>query len=414
MKKIVFIAIGLMLFATMGQCQIKRKWSDFLLFFGFDGGYYRTEVKIPIQQIRFQDTDGIVKIIDYTKAIDGIKYAEPYIGEGVNYSQVTDPQTSTIYISVRPLAKFMTFDENHIAQPFVFSRGAPFPKTIAYLAETKLTSNSTLLLNKTARRSTSYKIDSSVTHYTATTTKTVLATDTVGRIAVWGIGLMPITTVTKTKPTQTLARGIPTIPDVDPNSPAILSASDIEDGRYIIPSDSYLFVPDGNKMPTFSQLLIHQAFVSGPFSLLFKWRGAIPANGKLPRLDGVAASTGLSFGMVVGTKHGFTKLRRGNSFKNPTIIQWPLFMVGFNSTDVSLKADTNGDGQYESYKPKDTRVVFSEATGLGLQFQSISVMGLIGQDILLGADRLLWPYHRKIWYGLSFGVSLDKLVGISK
>jgi hypothetical protein len=285
---------------------------------GLSGNTYKTEVHIPIQQIRYQSGYAVPVIITYEKtAINKL----PLIDSLLIYSLYSAPTSAIPLIKLKPCVKFLNTD----GSTFTPSASQPAP----------------------------------------------------------------------------------------PGGAILVKCSCDDPG--VIKSSEYLFVPEGSKMPNFSQLLAHQWFVSGPFSALFKYRPTVSARDDAPEIKGAYQPTGFSIGIITGTKHSLVSLPNGGAYKIPVTLQLPLFMFGVNNTDVQLRVRDSITNRYKAkLAAKENRVVFTFATGVGVQVGSFGVMALAGWDNLLGVGKEDWPYQHHVWYGFSVGVSLDKLVGLSK
>jgi hypothetical protein len=338
-----------------------------IMYFGFRGGVYLTEVPIPIQEIRYQHyndsrltTSYYKYIIDYTKGFGyypfdatlstvavGSKLAEPYLTPGLVYSIYTDPFTGETLIVLRPRVKFQKSDGT--------------------------------LFNPNLGTNLPVPVDVSVT-------------------------MVP-------------APPLPAPPTrlVDQSATKVIAATDSDSDSNIIQWKDYVFVPDGGKMPNFGQIMKHQWFVAGPLSVLVKHEPEIKAKGSLPELQG-DWSSGLSFGLVTGTMHtiGVKSSDHGNLFRTSMSYSLPLFMFGVNTTPVNIAKDsTGGNGAPNKYVSDGTKVAFNFGIGAGFQISSFAITGIVGQDFLLDSDAKVWPYQHKWWYGFTVGISLNKLLGIS-
>src|ERR1700743_1322935 len=140
-----------------------------LMYFGFKGGVYKTEVPIPIQEIRYQNKQDMrlqdynynfKYIIDYTKAfgnypIDAIKVdtaidkklAEPYLDANLRYSIYTDPFTGETLIVLRPKVKFER--NNHIFNPNL-KANLPVPIDVADIQPKDASTKVPRLIDKNA------------------------------------------------------------------------------------------------------------------------------------------------------------------------------------------------------------------------------------------------------------------------
>jgi hypothetical protein len=315
MKKLnsYFLILILIAMSNQARSQALVRW------LGLSGSTYKTEVVIPIQQVRYQGKDLHSRTQTYVQKADGTHSWSPLIrlDKGLVYSIFTEPKTGVPLIKVKPLVRFELPD----GSTFKPTDNEPFPA------------------------------------------------------------------------------GDATIKIADSQKEALLSRD-------------YLFVPEGGKMPNFSQVLKHEWFVGGPFAAMVRRRSKVDAVDDLPEIKADFTS-GVSLGIVTGTRHGLGG-RHGRYYKLPVMIQFPLFMFGANTVEVKRMIDSNMDGRLDSHSEKESRVSATFATGIGLQIDKVAIMPLAGWDYLLGSNSRSWAHQGKLWFGVSAGVSLDKLIGLGK